>query len=464
MEEIKSTLVNHKSMRNVKDSLIAISQIDGKEKFRVKMLEYINDSSYNNDDKYFYDMLPFVRFLTPDDEETAYTDPYKQIYLNAPSGGKDAKGQEMVGENVRQWDFIYDHECLHQLWDTFGVGDKIKAAGEEYNHGILNIASDCVINDYLTYYRKKEAPSFGITPESIKAECGVEYDRTKDTQYTLYCKLMKVKDKLIPLLKKIKPHKVNKVPPPPTPPKSPDDDDELIYPDDFVKGYKDAIRDVQTGKVDPTDPSYKPKDTGNPLYDLGYDTAMASIKEGMENGINVSDGPMEGGKKTNLPQIPWDVPKDKDKQNDKQKKGSSSGGSGDSDDSDSDQSPEDSAQQSADDAQQSADAAKQAADEAAKNGDPDANKKADAANKAQSAADKAKQAADAAKKAAKGGDSAAAKKAADDAAKAADDAAKNAKDAGAGDTSKDHAENARKSASAAQKNADKAKGAAQGGD
>jgi hypothetical protein len=42
--EIKSSLVNHEDFKLVKDSLIKASQIDGKEKFRVRMLEYINDS------------------------------------------------------------------------------------------------------------------------------------------------------------------------------------------------------------------------------------------------------------------------------------------------------------------------------------------------------------------------------------------------------------------------------------
>lgn len=180
--EIKSSLLNYKEFSHLKNSLVKISEIDGKDKFRVKMVEYINDTSDNNDDMFFYDMLPFTRFLNPSDKAIAYTTPDHIIFLNSP--GK-------VGENVRVWDFIYCHECLHQLWDTFEVGEKIKKAGFEYNHNLLNIASDCVINDYLKNLRKKEPFNDGIFPETLKKEFNIEYDRKNDTQYSLYVKLLK---------------------------------------------------------------------------------------------------------------------------------------------------------------------------------------------------------------------------------------------------------------------------------
>ena len=188
---IKSSLINDPEFKWVKESLIAASEKDGKDKFRVKCLEYINDSSSEEDDIYFYDMLEFVRFLDPSDDSTAYTTPDKLIYLNCPSGGGNP-----IGENLKQWDFTYDHECMHQVWDTFGVADKIKENKIEYNHYILNIASDCVINDYLVFYRKKSIPNNLITPQYLKEKYGVEYDRKTDTQYTLYLKLLAIKQKL----------------------------------------------------------------------------------------------------------------------------------------------------------------------------------------------------------------------------------------------------------------------------
>ena len=188
--EIKSSLLNSSDMSEVKKSLIAKSSVDGKQNFRVKMLEYINDSSQSDDDEFFFDMLEFVRFLDSTDNAIAYTDEHSLIWLNAP--GK-------VGETLRPWDFIYDHECLHQLWETFGVRDRIIKNGEVYDHEILNIASDCVINDYLASIRKKQGPTnIGIiTPEFLQSEFGVTYDRKVDTQYTLYLKLIEKKAELM---------------------------------------------------------------------------------------------------------------------------------------------------------------------------------------------------------------------------------------------------------------------------
>ena len=187
--EIKSSLINSKSFKLVKNSLIKISEIDNEQDFRVDMLEYINDSADNNDDEFFYDMLEFVRFLNPKVDDVAYTDKNHLIWMNAPAGGE-------IGKKVRQWDFVYDHECLHQLWDTFGVGDRLKADGIKYNHMLLNIASDCVINDYLSFYRKKESPKDLVTPEYLKEKYDVEYNRKKDTQYTLYLKLLEKEKEL----------------------------------------------------------------------------------------------------------------------------------------------------------------------------------------------------------------------------------------------------------------------------
>lgn len=187
MIEIKSSLVNAPEFKHVKDSLIKVSEIDNKEQFRVKLLEYIDSTADNNDDMFFYDMMEFIRFLHPNDKSIAFTTPDKLIYLNSP--GKP-------GENRRVWDFIYCHECLHQLWETFAVADKIKKEGIEYNHMILNVASDCVINDYLSFYRKKEMFKDGVSPEYLKEKYGIDYDRKTDTQYTLYLKLLEVKEKL----------------------------------------------------------------------------------------------------------------------------------------------------------------------------------------------------------------------------------------------------------------------------
>lgn len=185
--EIKSSLLNTKELKLLKDSLIAASEVDGKENFRVRLIEYIDDTADNEDDEFFYDMMEFCRFLKPDPETTAYTTPDHIIYLNAPG---------VFGEKVREWDFIYCHECLHQLWETFAVEDQIKKNGIKFDHYVLNVASDCVINDYLSAIRKKTAPPQGIMPEYLKETYGIEYDRKVDTQFTLYLKLLEVAEKL----------------------------------------------------------------------------------------------------------------------------------------------------------------------------------------------------------------------------------------------------------------------------
>ena len=180
--EIKSSLLNDEDFVYVKQSLIEVSEKDHKENFRIKTLDYINAASADSGDKFFYDMMEFIRFLDPNDQSIAYTTPDNLIYLNCPGNA--------VGEDMRIWDFIYDHECLHQLWDTFAVGDRLKANNIEYDHELLNIASDCVINDYLKYIRRKKPFDKGIFPETLKELYGIEYNRKIDTQYTLYLKLL----------------------------------------------------------------------------------------------------------------------------------------------------------------------------------------------------------------------------------------------------------------------------------
>lgn len=300
---INSSLLNDDDFKSVKYSIENISKIDGKEDFRVQMIEYINDTADNNDDVFFFDMLPFVAFLNPNDNAIAYTTPNKTIFLNSPG---------RVGENHRVWDFIYCHECLHQLWDTFAVGAEIEKSGVEYNHNILNIASDCVINDYLSYYRKKTMFEDGISPEYLKEKFNVEYDRKSDTQYSLYLKLLE-KSKEVendPICQKnfeghIKPKSIKQ-----NPNAGGDGGGESEkHSPDYIKGWTDAIQDVLDKKVDPTDSDYKPKQTDNSEYDNGYNDCMGKIKKGLEEGVTLSKG---GGKGNSgdLPQIPWEQPND----------------------------------------------------------------------------------------------------------------------------------------------------------
>lgn len=426
--EIKSSLLNDDDFKYVKNSIIASDAIDGEGAFKVKIVEYINDSSSAEDDEFFFDMLEFVRFLDPDNPQAfaqaiAYTKPDKRIFLNAPG--------KIIGKNIKQWDFTYDHECLHQLWDTFAVAKKIEKEKGEYDHDLLNIASDCVINDYLVYNRNKEIPDNLITPEYLEKTFGVEYKRKEDTQYTLYLKLLKVKEehqekykKMMddPVIKKaledfgdrkIKPKSVQQGNGP-TPPPQPGGK----HSEEFRKGWTDAIKDVLDNKVDPL--KYTPKEEKTD-YEKGYNNAMENIKEGLENGVQLNSSGQGGSGDGDLPQIPWDVPQ----------QSGSGGGSGDSDDSSNSDIDNMSDKEAADDAQKSADKAKKSADNAQDKADKSGDKAdQEAADKAKKAADKAQKSADKAKKAADKGDSKGAKSNAKDARDAAGEAAEAAGESG----------------------------------
>lgn len=451
--EIKSTLLNASDMRHVKDSLIRVSEIDGKEKFRVNMVEYVDDTADNEDDQFFYDMISHIQFLHPDSKDVAFTTPDTLIYLNSP--GK-------IGESYPFWDFIYCHECLHQLWDTFEVGKRIEANGIKYDHEILNIASDCVINDYLSAIRKKKHPDDLVTPEYLKEKFGVDYDRKIDTQYTLYLKLIEHIEELKkdPVCQKsfdgkIKPKKVEKQDSPSLP--------SLPggkHSKEYIDGWTDAIQDVLDKKVDPLDDKRQPKNTGVGDYDSGYEDCLSRIKKGLEQGVTLSNSGSSGaGGGSDLPQIPWDV----DNQN--QGGGSGSGKSNDQNNKDLDAND---AKQSADEAKKAADAAQKAADraqDAANNGtgsQADADAAQDAADKAKEAADAARDAADKAKEAADNGDKDGEGKAANDAKDAAEKA-KNAANNAAGGNKKDsdlNANDAQAAADNAQNSANAAKDSA----
>ena len=182
------TLDEYDEFRYTKTSLLYAAEADGDLDKRVKIFDYIDDE--NNEGTFYYDMLEFFRFLDPSDPATqghiAYTTPDHLLYFNAPN--------EYITNprELAQWDFVYCHECLHQIWDTFAVGEKIKKDGLEYNHRLLNIAADCIINDFLRRIEKKVPFENGIFPETIEEQFGgIKYNPKKDTQYSLYVKLQK---------------------------------------------------------------------------------------------------------------------------------------------------------------------------------------------------------------------------------------------------------------------------------
>ena len=192
-----NSLLDSKEFAKVKQNIELCN--DGKEDWKADFIEFINDDTDQSDLSFFYDALPFVRFLVdPSMEHVAFTTPNKRIYMNAPY-------VDFIGESKSLWESVYFHECLHQLWATFGVGDEIKKTlgDDKYDHNLLNIASDCVINEFILNNMRRKMPSNLITAEYIKTQCGVDYDRVHDTQYSLYIKLLEKKDKVMDKLKDI---------------------------------------------------------------------------------------------------------------------------------------------------------------------------------------------------------------------------------------------------------------------
>ena len=151
---------------------------------REDMLVYVDDENFPKKKAFFWDMLPFIRFVHKDSKTVAYTTPEHLLYFNV--GYSISVGQVSTAD----WDFIFCHECLHQIWDTFDVGKTIQKQYGACDYKLLNYASDCVINDFLYEVLGKPRPAFGIFSKDIKEAFGVDYNRFEDTQLTLYLKMV----------------------------------------------------------------------------------------------------------------------------------------------------------------------------------------------------------------------------------------------------------------------------------
>ena len=438
---------------------------------RAFLVDMMDTWSSDDHDTFFNDMLCAIKFIISK-EDIAYTDINRIISLNYPC---DEAVVPFDDDRFMRWYFIYCHECLHQLWDTFEVGDKIKQEGITYNHMLLNIASDTIINDYLAYIQKshKKEPLKGWNPKVLKNEFGIDYDRKVDTQFTLYKKLLEVAPEKIEKAQEkyggeIEPKEVRK-----SNQQAPGGGNgggmQQKHSDEYKKGYSDAIKDVVSKKVDPLTKKPLPETDD---YNKGYNDAIAEIKKGLEDGIEITDDPNASGGSNNsdLPDIPWKMPKSKSKSNSSSSNSSNNNSNDDKNNSSSSNSK--SASNSSDSAQDSANKAKQAASEAQDKADKasgtekkklqkEADKKKKLADKAQSEADKAKEAAEKAKEAEENGDEKGAEKAMKDAQKAADNAqnaAGEAMDKSAGDYAKDadsYAKEAEEAAKEAKENASK---------
>ena len=493
--------------KSVKQTVKAASDVDGDETFRCKLLNFIRNKSDLDDAEVFTELMPMIRYLIPhetwklgsgtivNDEHIAFTTPDVHIFMNTDN--------KSITSSFAGWNFIYQHEVMHQMWNTFKIEKKVEEKLGSCDPWLMNIASDTVINYFLVYRKKivkREELAGGCFPDNISKDFGVEFDPIYETQYSFYVKLLN-SDKYKKMSKDAleqwaKDHDVDdpfegkgKLKP-----KSVDTQDtggggggpQEKHSPDYIKGWTDAINEVldngiEAGEKKMADVFAESKNGKvSEDYAKGFGDAIGQIKKGLEEGIKLSknnDGGEQQSNNSDLPQIPWDTPPQEGQ-----------GSSGKSEKSDNQES-NDQQPQNADDAQKAADQAQQDANEAsaaAKQAQKQANsgngsqKKADqaqeAAEKAQEAADKAQAAADKAKSAAASGDSDAEKEAAAEAGEAASDAssaAEDAKDAaGMGSNSpsetsadaQNHAAAAAAAADAAQEAADKAKESGSKGD
>ena len=184
-------------MSNWEDSITGIK--DEHMQWRFDFTKHLNATTRYHQYKFFWEMIPMIWFIRSK-KGPAWTDDDCNIFLNIPH-----KDIELKNEN---WEFIYYHECLHQLFDTFNVGEALmKEEGNEFNHYLLNVASDCIINNYIKLNCDLDYPSDGlITPDYLKTAYGIEYDQREENQYDLYKKLKEVAKKLMddPVVQKMR--------------------------------------------------------------------------------------------------------------------------------------------------------------------------------------------------------------------------------------------------------------------
>jgi predicted metal-dependent peptidase len=228
-------VINDPDFWHVKKSIM---QCPDKENIRWKyeLIELLNDSYSTKEMDYFYNMMVLINFMfIPDPRQIAFTTEDCEIYMNAPHPLK-VPG---FGKNDEfNWKFTFMHECLHQFWETFEVAKEIQKDGLPYNHELLNIASDCVINEFLNSKFKLKIPQGLITAETIENDFDVVYNPKEDTQYSLYKKII---DKLG---NKAKNWKKGPDGPPPPP-----GGDPPPMSDDYIAGWNKAIEDFKNGKI-----------------------------------------------------------------------------------------------------------------------------------------------------------------------------------------------------------------------
>lgn len=173
-------------MSNWEDSILKIK--DEHVQWRLDFTTYLKTTTKYNGYRFFWELIPMIYFTTGK-KGIAWTDANCNIFLNIPHAEVELKNTK--------WEFIYYHECLHQLFETFEVGKALeKEQGKKFSHFILNVASDCIINNHIKKNYDIDYPTADlITPEYLLEKYNIEYNPKEDNQYDMYMKLYAIKDK-----------------------------------------------------------------------------------------------------------------------------------------------------------------------------------------------------------------------------------------------------------------------------
>lgn len=210
--------------------------------------------------------------------------------------------------------FVLMHEAYHSLYRHMEAAERKEETMENKNHDLANIAMDAEINrdieNQFPQYKGCTNAINGILDPRFPVEAWQDifdayyyknttppaHEEEKQFEENKLEKNQNNDKKIKPKEQRIQDGSGGPQPPQPE------------FSDDFKKGWSDAIKDVTSDKVDPVTYSPKPNISD---YNQGYNAAMETMKEGIENGIDIPSGPSGGDSDSSgLQKIPWDINND----------------------------------------------------------------------------------------------------------------------------------------------------------
>lgn len=152
--------------------------------FRLDLISHFDSKFFENDEYLFYNLMKYVQFGIPSKTQSIIVDKDKNIILYAPSL------IEGFDNSLENWEYLYTAECLKILYKTYDIDRIIKQELGKCNDDVLAIASNVVITEALKTKFNKDIPDTAISAERLLQLTNIKYSYIKDTQYTLYKKLL----------------------------------------------------------------------------------------------------------------------------------------------------------------------------------------------------------------------------------------------------------------------------------